>query len=715
MTLGLDERADPSARPHATFRTSTGEPYPLGATVAPGGVNFSLFSQHATAVELLLFHRFDDPEPFQIVRIHPHLNKTFHYWHVLVEGIGGGQIYAYRVDGPDAPAQGDRFNARKVLIDPYSRGVVYGRNWSRDQACRPDDNCRSAMKSLVVDAAVYDWEGAQSPNYHPANSIIYELHVRGFTRHPSSRVTSPGTFDGLVEKIPYLLDLGVTTVELLPIHQFDPTENPLVNPETGEKLTNFWGYNSICYFAPHRGYYTADWERMEYLTGFRDMVRAMHKAGLEVILDVVFNHTSEGDERGPTICFRGFENSVYYLLDAGDKSRYLDYSGCGNTVNCNHPLVRRMILDSLRYWVSVMRVDGFRFDLASILGRDERGRPMQNPPLLWEIESDPVLQKTKIIAEAWDAAGLYQVGGFPGERWAEWNGRYRDDVRRFVRGDEGMAGIVASRMTGSADLYQHLAREPYQSVNFITCHDGFTLSDLVSYNGKHNLANGEGGRYGAEANLSFNYGAEGPADPETEALRKRQIKNFIAVLFLSQGIPMLLAGDEFRRTQRGNNNAYCQDNGISWVDWSLLEREKDLFRFTKLMIRFRKAHPILRRCSYSWGEKNELGWSEITWHGVKVGEPDWSFCSHSLAFTLAGFDRDNDIHVMINMWTSDLDFALPGLPSGKAWFRCVDTSAIPPADLLEEGSERRVECGMYHVSERSLAVLISQRESLLPA
>ncbi|MBI4011942.1 MAG: glycogen debranching protein GlgX [Candidatus Rokubacteria bacterium] len=694
--------------PEAILRTSPGEPYPLGATVGPGGVNFSLFSQRATAVELLLFRRFDDPHPVQALRLHPHLNRTFYYWHVFVEGIGGGQVYAYRVDGPDDPAHGHRFNPKKLLIDPYSKGVVYGRNWSREQACSPDDNCRSAMKSLVVDTAVYDWEGAGSPNHHLADSIIYELHVRGFTRHPGSGVAHPGTFDGLVEKIPYLQELGVTTLELLPVHQFDPTENPLVNPETGERLTNFWGYNSICYFSPHRGYYTADWEHMAYLTGFRDMIKAMHKAGIEVILDVVFNHTSEGDERGPTLCFRGLENSVYYLLHPDDRSTYLNYSGCGNTLNCNHPLVRRMLLDSLRYWVSVMRVDGFRFDLASVLARDEWGRPMQNPPLLWEIESDPILQKTKIIAEAWDAAGLYQVGCFPGERWAEWNGRYRDDVRRFVRGDEGMVGTLASRMTGSADLYQGLAREPYQSINFITCHDGFTLDDLVSYGAKHNLANGEGNRDGLEDNVSCHYGTEGPADPDTEALRTRQIKSFIAILLLSQGTPMLLAGDEFRRTQRGNNNAYCQDNEVSWVDWRLLDRERDLFRFTRLMIRFRKAHPVLRRRSYSWGETNELGWSEITWHGVKLGQPDWTHHSRSLAFTLAGFDRDNDLHVMINMWTAGLDFELPRLPAGKAWSRSVDTSATPPTDILEPGAEPRVRGDAYHVAARSLAVLISR-------
>ena len=528
-----------------------------------------MFAQHATSVDLLLFRLFSDPEPFQVISFHPILNKTFHYWHIFVEGIGHGQIYGYRVDGFYDPGHGLRYNRRKVLIDPYSRGVVYGRNWSRQQACDESDNCKSSMKSLVVNTDVYDWEGVPAPNYHLSDCIIYELHVRGFTRHPSSGVSNPGTFDGLVEKIPYLKDLGVTTIELMPIHQFDSTEATGINPETGEKLTNYWGYNSICFFAPHRGYYIADWEKMQYLTGFRDLVKAMHKARIEVILDVVFNHTSEDDAGGPTLCMKGIDNPVYYILDAVNKSRYMNFSGCGNTVNCNHPVVRRMILECLRYWVTVMHVDGFRFDLASILSRNELGQPMENPPLLWEIESDPVLQKTKILAEAWDVAGLYQVGGFPGERWAEWNGRYRDDIRRFVRGDQVMAGLLASRISGSADLYQHLRRIPNQSINFVTCHDGLTLNDLVSYNHKHNLANGEENRDGTNDNYSSNYGVEGPSgDPQLEKLRARQIKNFAAILLLSQGTPMLLAGDEMRRTQKGNNNAYCQDNDISWIDWT---------------------------------------------------------------------------------------------------------------------------------------------------
>jgi glycogen operon protein len=692
------------------YRTSPGDPSPLGATVLDGGVNFSIFSQRATSVELLLFEHYDDPEPLQTIRLHPVHNKTFFYWHIFVEGLCEGGIYAYRVDGPYNPFQGHRFNRNKILLDPYAKGVVYGKNWSRTDAIHPYDNCLSAMKSLIVDPAKYNWEDVKAPDYHMSECVIYEIHVRGFTRHPTSGVQYPGSFDGLVQKIPYLKDLGVNAVELLPVHAFDASEGNFINPETGLKVSNFWGYSTIGFFAPHRLYYTEDWEHMKYLTGFRDMVKSFHREGIEVILDVVFNHTAEGDERGATMSFRGLENSVYYLLDHGDKRKYSNYSGTGNTLNCNHPIVRRMILDCLRYWVQVMHVDGFRFDLASILARDEKGLPMENPPLLWEIESDPVLQKTKIIAEAWDAAGLYQVGNFPGERWAEWNGRYRDDLRRFIRGDQGMIGHLASRIAGSGDLYERLAREPYQSVNYVTCHDGFTLYDLVSYNQKHNFANGEDNRDGANDNYSFNHGVEGPSnDPEIEQLRRRQIKNAAAILLLSQGTPMLLAGDEFCRTQRGNNNAYCQDNEISWLNWRLLQTENEMFRFFKEMIRFRKDHSILRRRDYFWGERDHRGWTEITWHGIELEKPDWGHNSHSLAFTLSGFGKESDIHVLLNEWISPLTFQLPVLDFGQSWYRSVDTFLFSPNDISDPGNEPKVsESSYYTAAAHSVVVLISR-------
>ncbi|MBL8948471.1 MAG: glycogen-debranching protein, partial [Myxococcales bacterium] len=458
-----------------------GEPHPLGATVGEGGVNFSVFSKHATVVELLLFASIDDEDP-RVIRLDARTHRTFDYWHVWVDGLAAGQLYGYRVHGPWQPEAGHRFDGHKVLVDPYARAIAYGdAAAAHDDASRAGSNLRSAMKGVVVDPTTYDWEGVTPPKIDPGRRVIYELHVRGFTNHPSSNTAHPGTFDALIEKIPYLVDLGITTVELLPVFQFNETDNAFTDPATGKRLTNYWGYAPLGFFAPHRGYYIEGWERMRYLTGFRDLVKALHRAGIEVFLDVVFNHTGEGDDRGPTMCFRGIENSMYYLLDPADRSRYADFSGTGNTVSCNHPMVRRLILDCLRYWVEVMHVDGFRFDLASVLARDEQGKPMINPPLPWEIEMDPTLARTRLVAEAWDAAGLYQVGTFPGEQWYEWNGVFRDDMRRFLRGDRGMVGLVAARVLGSPDIYERRGREALQSVNFVTCHDGFTMLDLVSY------------------------------------------------------------------------------------------------------------------------------------------------------------------------------------------------------------------------------------------
>ncbi|MCA8921459.1 MAG: glycogen debranching protein GlgX [Planctomycetes bacterium] len=691
-------------------RVSRGEPHPLGATVVSDGVNFSLFSQNATAVELLLFDRVDADEPSQVVRLDTRHNRFSNYWHVLVHGVGEGQIYAYRVYGPWAPEQGHRFNPRKVLLDPYAKGIVYTEAWSHDEACHDRDNAATAMRSLVVDPTRFDWEGVEPPRVDPCRRVIYELHVRGFTRHPSSGVQHPGTFAGLVEKIPYLLDLGVTTVELLPVFQFDEQSNPFRDTE-GQPLVDYWGYNPLGFFAPHRGYYIEDWREMRYLTGFRDMVKAFHRAGLEVFLDVVYNHTTEGGETGTTLSFRGIENSAYYMLDPQDPSRYANYSGCGNTVNSNHPVVRRLILDSLRYWAEVMRVDGFRFDLAAILVRDERGQPMPAPPLTWEIESDPILQRTKLVAEAWDA-GLYQVGSFPGERWAEWNGRFRDDVRRFLRGDQGLAGAMAARMLGSPDLYEARHGEPPQSVNFVTCHDGFTLNDLVSYAAKHNLANGEQGRDGTDANYSANYGCEGPSDdPEVEALRLRQLKNFFAVLLLAQGTPMILGGDELRRSQGGNNNAWCQDNETSWVDWTLLERHAGLHRFVRELIRFRHAHPNLTRREFIYGvdapaQQDPNGYTRVRWHGVRLDQPDWSDASHTLAYTLTGAKDDVDLHVVINAYPRELTFELPEPAPGCGWRRALDTSLPSPHDLASAGDERPWPSGSYPIAGRSAVVLV---------
>jgi glycogen operon protein len=533
-------------------------------------------------VELLLFDDVAAPQPARVIELDPRTHRTYHYWHVFVPGIGAGQIYAYRASGPFDPAHGLRFDPVKVLLDPYGRAVVVPEAYSRQLASRRGENHATAMKNVAVDTSQYDWEG-DAPLQRPfATTLIYEMHVAGFTRHPNSGVAEKlrGTYAGMIEKIPYLQDLGITAVELLPVFQFDRQDCP-------PGLVNYWGYSPVSFFAPHASYSSRK-DPLGPVDEFRDLVKALHRAGIEVILDVVYNHTAEGNAGGPTLCFRGLANEVYYILEE-DRAQYANYSGTGNTLNANQPIVRRMILDSLRYWVAEMHVDGFRFDLASILARDETGRPLENPPVLWDIESDPVLAGTKLIAEAWDAAGLYQVGTFIGDSWKEWNGRFRDDIRGFVKADTGTVRALAQRVLGSPDIYGHQEREPEQSINFVTCHDGFTMNDLVSYSEKHNEANGERNRDGSDHNLSWNCGVEGASDDaDVERLRRHQIKNLFVILLIPVGVPMLQMGDEIRRSQRGNNNAYCQDNEISWFDWSLLDRHLDLFRFVQTLISHRR-------------------------------------------------------------------------------------------------------------------------------
>lgn len=678
----------------------TGRSFPLGATVYPEGVNFCVFSKHCVFMELLLFDDADSRKPSRIIQLDPGRNRTFYYWHVFVKGIRAGQIYGYRVYGPYAPSEGHRFDGWKVLIDPYARAVVFPRNYLREAAILGGDNCAQAIKSVVVDTASYDWEGDQPLARPYSQTLIYEMHVGGFTRHPSSNVSPEkrGTYAGVIEKIPYLKELGVTAVELLPVQQFDEQDAP-------GGLTNYWGYSPIAFFAPHHGYSSARGP-LGPVDEFRDMVKALHKAGLEVILDVVFNHTAEGDENGPTLSFRGFENRAYYMLQ-NDRSRYANYSGCGNTVNGYHSIVRRLITDSLQYWVTEMHVDGFRFDLASVLARDEAGHPLENPPLLWSIESDPVLAGTKIIAEAWDAAGLYQVGSFIGHKWAEWNGQFRDDVRRFVRGDEGMVQKFSQRITGSPDIYPQPEREPNRSINFVTSHDGFTLNDLVSYNTKHNEANLECNRDGLNENFSCNWGVEGPSDdPETEGLRLRQIKNFFSILVLSQGTPMILMGDEVRRTQRGNNNAYSQNNEISWFDWSYVKRHADLLRFVKGLIHFRQTHSIFHQERF-WSETTEQEDPRITWHGVHLNQPDWGHFSHSIAFQLGDQEGANLLFVMINMYREPLTFELPPLLSTFSWYRIIDTSLPSPGDFSNLDTAKAVGGDRYQLPEYTVAVLQS--------
>jgi glycogen operon protein len=692
------------------YQVKRGYPRPLGAVVTPQGVNFSLYSRYATGVQLLFFEAAHSEAPYWVYDLDPEVNRTYDYWHVYVQGVGGGLFYAYRVDGPWNPREGHRYNWNKVVVDPYALGYVLD-YYSRLEACHKGDNIATAPKGVVVDLSDYDWEGDQPINRPMNETIIYEMHVRGFTRDESSQVERWGTYHGLIEKIPYLVDLGITAVELLPVHEFDQTDVIRVNPLTRIPLLNYWGYTTVGFFAPE-SWYSHQWDTGQQVREFRDMVKALHRAGIEVILDVVYNHTTEGNEYGPTLSFRGIDNKTYYLLDS--KGRYLDYSGTGSTLNTNHPVVRTMILDSLRYWVQEMHIDGFRFDLASILSRDEDGNPISDPPIIWEIENDPILRNTKLIAEAWDAGGLYQVGGFPGYRWAEWNGRFRDDLRSFMRGDEGYAEAVAHRIAGSHDIYAERRNLPTQSINFITCHDGFTLNDLVTYNEKHNYFNGEDNLDGSNDNRSWNCGVEGDTDdPEIEGLRRRQIKNFIALLMVSQGTPMILAGDEMRRTQLGNNNAYCQDNQISWVDWTLLEVYPDIYNFFRGMIALRKAHPIFRRERHFIGETDPAtGFRDIEWHGVRVGKPDFTHYSHSVAFTLAGMGIDNTFYVVANAYWEGLDFELPKLPGGWLWVQAANTGMEPPRDIYPLGQEKPIHPSQktVHAGARSVVILMSNQK-----
>jgi isoamylase len=681
---------------------NAGHSWPLGATVVDGGINFSVFSRSATNVELLLFDREDDARPARMMRLDPAANRTYHYWHVFVSGVKAGQIYAYRVRGAFDPASGMRFDPAKVLLDPYGRGVVVPKNYSRDAARQAGDNAATAMKSVVVDGHTYDWEG-DTPLQRPSSrTIVYEMHVRGFTRHPSSGVAGQtrGTFAGLIEKIPYLQQLGITAVELMPVFQFDPQDAP-------SERVNYWGYAPVSFFAPHKAYSSRQ-DAPGPLDEFRDMVKALHRAGIEVILDVVFNHTAEGNHDGPTLSFRGLDNPTYYILEQ-DRARYANYSGTGNTLNANHPIVRRMILDSLRYWVKEMHVDGFRFDLAAILERDESGQLLPNPPVLWDIESDPELAGTKLIAEAWDAAGLYKVGSFIGDSWREWNGRFRDDVRSFFRGEKNSVGLFADRLLGSAAIYGHEEREAEQSVNFVTCHDGFTLNDLVSYDHKHNEANGENNRDGANDNRSWNCGVEGPTnDPGVEKLRNRQVKNFLTVTMLSIGMPMLLMGDEVRRTQRGNNNAYCQDNETSWFDWTLLAKHADVHRFVTLLNArrvLRDPEPERRRVSLN----RLLRGVNLAWHGVKLNQPDWSECSHSIAFTVEIREVNLLFHVILNAYWEPLDFELPRLHRVREnpWHRWIDTALDSPHDILEWDRAEPVPGYAYRAESHSVVMLLT--------
>jgi len=651
---------------------SRGSPLPLGASRLEEGVNFAVFSRHGSAVWLLLFGDSACAELMQRVELDRAVNRTGDIWHICIQSSGEDIFYAWQVDGPNEP--GHCFDRHRVLLDPYARALAGTVYWDFSCGCKSGESQNNLLtlrpRCLLVSRS-FDWQGDVPPAHPWSDTVIYETHVRGLTMHPSSAASHPGCFSAVAEKSEYLKALGVTAVELMPVQEFFEHELTRKNPLTGECLRNYWGYSTVSFFAPKEGYGSRRDPGCQ-VDEFKQMVRSLHGDGIEVILDMVFNHTAEGNHIGPVINFRGLDNSIYYMLEE-DRHFYRNYSGTGNTLNCNHPVVRDYILDCLRYWVIEMHVDGFRFDLASVLGRDEQGTLLVNPPLLERIAEDPVLSGVKLIAEAWDAGGAYQVGHFPGLRWSEWNGQFRDDVRRFWRGDAGMTGKLASRLSGSSDIYQGSGKSPLHSINYITCHDGFTLNDLVSYDNKHNYANGEGNNDGCNDNYSCNYGVEGPTDaPAIDALRLRQSKNMLATLFFSRGVPMLLGGDEFRRTQYGNNNAYCQDNETSWYDWQLLQHNQELYEFVSTLIKLRKQFRVL-------SSEHFYKPDEIHWFGPDLKEPDWQGPDGLLGCmlpcaTLEGTMAERSLCLLLNASLLSVDFQLPELASGEGWQLLLDTA-----------------------------------------
>ncbi|MBK8979913.1 MAG: glycogen-debranching protein [Planctomycetes bacterium] len=689
-----------------------GDTTTLGARCTRDGTNFCLLARSASDVDLLLFDRVDDAEPARTIPLRDGGHRTRNYWHVHVAGVGPGQLYGWRVRrGPDAPVD-DRADQEKVLLDPYAPGVALPRGPVREAARRPGRNDALAPKSVVVQEDDFDWGDDEPPEVPLDRMVIYELHVGRFTRHPSSGVPAElrGTWLGVTHKIPYLLDLGITTVELMPCFQFDEQQAP-----AGRR--NVWGYDPMSFFAPHLGYATSPDPRVA-RAEFRTMVRELHRAGIEVLLDVVYNHTAEGGADGPTYSWRGLANSLYYTLDEGTGA-YADFTGCGNTINANESVTRRMILDSLRHWARDMHVDGFRFDLASILSRDRRGRVLRNPPVLWDIETDPILARTKLVAEAWDAAGLYQVGSFEGDFWHEWNGKFRDDVRAFFRGDRGVAGRVAMRILASPDVYEAEAREPEQSVNFVTCHDGMTLNDVVTYADKHNEPNGQANVDGNNDEVRWNGGVEGPtADPELEGRRNRLVKSMLAVDLLAVGIPMLAMGDEFRRTQHGNNNPWCETlpedsppgaephpPGPYDVDWTTLARHRDVHRFVRELIALRhQLWPFENRHRLTLTEF--LRRTRIRWHGIALDKPDWSEPSHSLAF---GVEGDTwELYTILNAWSEQLEFELPRIHRNfGVWRRLLDTALDAPEDIRPLDDARTVRSASY-VAEPGAVVMLAR-------
>lgn len=682
-----------------------GVPLPLGVSLYEDWLNFSLFSRHGEQVSLVLFLP-GQTKKWQEIFFDCEINRTGDIWHLQIWGLPPQIEYGYRVVGPHDPAgHGHFFQLDKLLLDPYAKALSNCGEWGHNVKLKGgSESDRGFVRRGIVSHDDFDWGNDRPLNIPIKDSIIYELHVRGYTCHESSGVTHRGTYQGLVEKIPYLQELGITAVELMPVSEFVENEQLFQDPESGEFLKNYWGYNTIAFFAPKAGY-AATGPSGGQVREFKEMVKAFHEAGIEVILDVVFNHTGEGDYQGKVFSFRGIDNTIYYLL--GPEHQYLNFSGCGNTFNCNHPLVRTFIMDCLRYWVIEMHVDGFRFDLASILGRAPNGEILSNPPMVEMIAEDPVLANTKIIAEAWDAAGVYQVGSFSTHRrWAEWNGRFRDDVRSFMCGHQGSVSALATRIAGSSDLYKWSSRTPYNSINFITSHDGFTLLDLVSYDKKHNYRNGEKNRDGDNHNISWNSGVEGPTDDYAiNKLRQTRLRTMAVILMISQGVPMLVAGDEFGRSQLGNNNAWCQDNELSWLNWQLAEQNKGQLRFFKMLIALRRRHKIFRRCEFFDDEEQGQG---ITWHSSKSGGQDWSSENLCLAFHLHGDkvhdSRDDDFFVMLNSSLVTKIFVVPVLDPERTWCLLVNSAAESPADIVDE--EEAMELDRKTVSVEAMAAVL---------
>jgi glycogen operon protein len=685
------------------WEATEGLPFPLGATrmEEEDAYNFALYSKHAESVTVLLYTESDIVNPLLAYRFDYLKNKTGRIWHCRIPlvSMAGASYYAYSIDGPKPNGRFEWhwFDRAKILLDPYAKSVFFPPALDRLAAAQPGSNAGKApLGVLTGDSERFDWQGDRRPR-HEADTVIYELHVRGFTENPNSgvREEARGTFAGLVAKIPYLKDLGVTVVELMPVFQYDPSDG------------NYWGYAPLNFFSPHHGYLSDRTVKAQH-NEFREMIKALHQADIEVVLDVVYNHTGEGDHTGPVYSYKGIDNSTYYFMANRPDAPYENFSGTGNTLNCANPYVRKMIMDSVRYWACEMHVDGFRFDLASLFTRNPDGSVnVSDAPLLSDMASDPDLMHLRLIAEPWDAAGVYQLGrAFPGIMACQWNGKYRDDLRRFVKGDPGMAPALMRRLYGSDDLFpddRMNAYHPHQSVNYIASHDGFTLYDLVAYNQKRNWPNGHGNTDGMAENHSWNCGWEGDEGVPAGVvkLRKQQIKNFCCLLFLSNGTPMFRAGDEFLHTQAGNNNPYNQDNEVGWIDWGRLHANRDIFRFFKLMIAFRKAHPSLARSRF-WRE-------DIRWYGIGH-EPDLAYDSHSLAFALHGeSQRDIDIYVMINAYWEELTFQIQE-GATNTWRRVIDTSLDSPVDFLEPGNERPLQSLHYRVPGRSVVVLVRDKE-----